>query len=161
MSNKVFIVDAFTSEKFKGNQAAVCLISQELSTEIYQKIAAEFNLSETVFPLPLEDKTWKTAKHFSLRWFTPTVEIDLCGHATLATAHVLFNEIGNSNKELIFSTLSGDLVVKNENGKLFMDFPCFKNLTNYSFENLKGVKSAKFVEKVVKVRNKTMKLPGS
>jgi predicted PhzF superfamily epimerase YddE/YHI9 len=89
----------------------IIYFSQKLTDEQYQKLGAEFNLSETAFPLSLDDSTFKSGmgtfgrknvgtfffpgKRFSLRWFTPTVEIPLCGHATLATAHVLFKEIGS------------------------------------------------------------------
>ncbi|KIH60943.1 phenazine biosynthesis-like protein, partial [Ancylostoma duodenale] len=90
--HSTYIVDAFTSERFAGNQAAVCLIPRVLRDEEYRKIAAEFNLSETAFPIPTNGD-FKTASTFTLRWFTPTTEVPLCGHATLATSHVLFNEI--------------------------------------------------------------------
>jgi len=133
----VFIVDAFTEQRFAGNQAAVCLIDQELESDLYQKIAAEFNLSETVFPIPLVgekgdssyslEEKFRLANRFSLRWFTPTKEVPLCGHATLATALVLFNEIGNVNKSIVFDTLSGPLSVKRVGeGLLEMDFPAFQ-----------------------------------
>jgi len=133
----VFIVDAFTEQRFAGNQAAVCLIDQELESDLYQKIAAEFNLSETVFPIPLVgekgdssyslEEKFRLANRFSLRWFTPTKEVPLCGHATLATAHVLFNEIGNVNESIVFDTLSGPLPVKRVgSGLLEMDFPAFQ-----------------------------------
>uniref|UniRef100_A0A1I7YJ56 PhzF family phenazine biosynthesis protein n=1 Tax=Steinernema glaseri TaxID=37863 RepID=A0A1I7YJ56_9BILA len=93
MSTPVYFVDAFTNAKFCGNQAAVCLFDTERSDEEYQRIAAEFNLSETAIPLPLNGASFKRAERFSLRWFTPTNEVNLCGHATLATAHVIFKEI--------------------------------------------------------------------
>ncbi|KJH45076.1 phenazine biosynthesis protein, PhzF family [Dictyocaulus viviparus] len=125
-----FIVDAFTKERFGGNQAAVCLINKELRDKEYQTIAAEFNLSETAFPVPAygdfktdSDET-NSANKFTLRWFTPSTEVNLCGHATLATSHVLINEIGNTSSLLIFTTKSGDLIVqKKEHGLLEMNFP--------------------------------------
>ncbi|EPB70676.1 phenazine biosynthesis protein, PhzF family [Ancylostoma ceylanicum] len=101
-----YIVDAFTSERFAGNQAAVCLIPRVLRDEEYRKIAAEFNLSETAFPIPTNGD-FKTASSFTLRWFTPTTEVPLCGHATLATSHVLFNEIG-SNCQLLWREWATD-----------------------------------------------------
>lgn len=120
-----FIVDAFTTTPFAGNPAAVCLIPRPLTDPELKKIAAEFNLSETAFPIPIDpSQDYKTSSTFSLRWFTPTNEVPLCGHATLATSHVLFNEIGNANKELKFETKSGVLVVKKDDqGNVEMDFP--------------------------------------
>lgn len=82
-----------------GNPAAVCLLEEDISDELKQKIALEMNLSETAFvvPLSLEDNPFKNGKSFSLRWFTPITEVPLCGHATLASATVLFYEMGNEN----------------------------------------------------------------
>ncbi len=121
----MYIVDAFTSKAFAGNPAAVCLIKEKLPDEILQKIANEMSLSETAFVLPIDHKS-----RFSLRWFTPAVEVRLCGHATLATAFVLFTRTSNSPSEfdissnrLIFETLSGDLIVTRTETGLEMDFP--------------------------------------
>uniref|UniRef100_A0A914E1U5 Uncharacterized protein n=1 Tax=Acrobeloides nanus TaxID=290746 RepID=A0A914E1U5_9BILA len=133
-----FIVDAFAETPFKGNQAAVCLIDQ-LSDEQYPKIAAEFNFSETAYPMPLDvPRDFKKASRFSLRWFTPTIEVTLCGHATLATAHVLFNEIGNTNDEIYFETLSGELIVqksKTQDGAVSMNFPQFTEMYDIELSN--------------------------
>uniref|UniRef100_A0A7I4YIX2 Phenazine biosynthesis-like domain-containing protein n=1 Tax=Haemonchus contortus TaxID=6289 RepID=A0A7I4YIX2_HAECO len=127
-----FIVDAFTAERFTGNQAAVCLIPRVLRDGEYQKIAAEFNLSETAFPIPT-DGDFHTASKFSLRWFTPTAEVPLCGHATLASSHVLFNEIGNESSTITFATKSGNLVVrKGARKQVEMDFPQY-NVTAIQF----------------------------
>uniref|UniRef100_A0A915D4P5 Uncharacterized protein n=1 Tax=Ditylenchus dipsaci TaxID=166011 RepID=A0A915D4P5_9BILA len=96
----VFIVDSFTTKKFAGNPAAVCFLDEELPDAELLKIAKEFNLSETAFPLALDTSAYSKADRlakcgkFSLRWFTPKVEVILCGHATLAAAHTLFNECG-------------------------------------------------------------------
>ncbi|CAJ0602323.1 unnamed protein product [Cylicocyclus nassatus] len=120
-----YIVDAFTSHRFAGNQAAVCLIERELRDDEYLSIAAEFNLSETAFPIPVGGD-YKTANKFTLRWFTPTTEVPLCGHATLATSHVLFNEVGNQSNQITFATRSGNLKVRKKDGGLVeMDFPQF------------------------------------
>ena len=96
-------MDAFTNKKFSGNPAAVCLIEKEESAELMQSIASEMNLSETAF-------VWRMEKDFGLRWFTPTVEVPLCGHATLATASALF-ELGECkpNETIRFHTKSGVL----------------------------------------------------
>ncbi|CAB3406448.1 unnamed protein product [Caenorhabditis bovis] len=141
-----FIVDAFTTERFAGNPAAVCLIPQVLADVDYQKIAAEFNLSETAFPVPIGFTDYKTCSQFNLRWFTPKTEVPLCGHATLATSHVIFNEIGNINDEIKFNTKSGVLVVrKSGNGPaLEMNFPQYE-LTSVKFSHaenqLRGILS--------------------
>ncbi|KAE9547354.1 hypothetical protein FO519_009434 [Halicephalobus sp. NKZ332] len=137
MPYKAYIVDAFTNTRFAGNQAAVCLIPEKLSDAQYQKIGAEFNLSETSFSIPLDGDSWKTAKTFSLRWFTPTLEVELCGHATLATAHVIFNEIGNENEELVFTTMSGELRVKKAAKGLIMNFPAYYKTENFSTKRFK------------------------
>lgn len=113
---KYYIADAFTDEIFHGNQAGVCLLDEEISDELMQKIAAENNLSETAFLL-------KKDGEFLLRWFTPDVEIDLCGHATLATAFVLMTELEPERTSVSFSTMSGVLNVERD-GELFrMTFP--------------------------------------
>lgn len=105
----LYQVDAFTREPFKGNPAAVCLLEAPLPASVMQAIAAEMNLSETAFVQLLEGCNWETARRFSLRWFTPTVEVRLCGHATLATAAVLFRECGVTADTVAFETLSGTL----------------------------------------------------
>ncbi|MBB3039034.1 PhzF family phenazine biosynthesis protein [Hoyosella altamirensis] len=111
-----WIVDAFTSRPFAGNPAAVVLMDQKYEDAWAQQVAAEFNLSETAFARHLADHAgWE------LRWFTPTTEVDLCGHATLATAHVLAGE--TSVGPLRFFTRSGELVVTNTDGRYWMDFP--------------------------------------
>uniref|UniRef100_A0A1I7V2C7 Phenazine biosynthesis-like domain-containing protein 1 n=1 Tax=Caenorhabditis tropicalis TaxID=1561998 RepID=A0A1I7V2C7_9PELO len=147
MTYPSYIVNAFTKDISKGNPAAVCLIPQALQEENYQKIAADFNLSETAFPVPLDSSLdYKTSKKFSLRWFTPTNEVPLCGHATLATAHVLFNEIGNENDEIHFETKSGVLTVKKDgNGNLEMNFPKYE-LTLLKFDDLLSSHDNRFPE---------------
>lgn len=113
---KIFQVDAFTNELFKGNPAAVCPLEKWLPDETMQAIAAENNLSETAFFIPGEDG-------FDLRWFTPTTEVDLCGHATLATAHVLFEELNHDGIGILFNTKSGILTVTKIDPGMRMDFP--------------------------------------
>lgn len=127
MDYQIFIVDAFTDKPFKGNQAGVCLIQEDLKTvnlQTLQDIAFEMNLAETAFLSPLNSQdSFTEAQEFNLKWFTPATEIDLCGHATLASAHVLFNELHNIQTKVIFHTLSGPLTVNIEGDKLVMDFP--------------------------------------
>jgi PhzF family phenazine biosynthesis protein len=114
----LYQVDAFTDRLFSGNPAAVCLLPEALSAETMQAIAAEMNLSETAFVQPPDDKGVR-----KLQWFTPMVEVPLCGHATLATSHVLLKEEGVQGP-LLFDTLSGILTVtEEENGWMRMDFP--------------------------------------
>jgi predicted PhzF superfamily epimerase YddE/YHI9 len=111
-------VDAFTGAPFAGNPAGVCLLDGWPAPSLMQRIAAEFNLAETAFVVP------RGASSAELRWFTPAVEIDLCGHATLATAHVLFTHEGWSAGSITFSTASGPLTVERvTDGLLVMDFP--------------------------------------
>ena len=116
MNIPIYQVDAFTDKPFGGNPAAVCPLEEWLSPELMQSIAAENNLSETAFFV-------RNDKIFELRWFTPMIEVDLCGHATLASAHVLFNHLGYSEEQIAFSTVSGELRVTRENSRLILDFP--------------------------------------
>lgn len=116
MQLDIFQVDAFSSEIFGGNPAAVCPLEAWLPDEVLQRIAAENNLSETAYCV-------RNGEVFELRWFTPTVEVDLCGHATLATAWVLFEQFGEARDVLRFSTRSGELRVSRKDGRLAMDFP--------------------------------------
>ncbi|HSE83881.1 MAG TPA: PhzF family phenazine biosynthesis protein [Thermodesulfobacteriota bacterium] len=114
---KIFQVDAFTDKPFSGNPAAVCILTQEKSQRWMQDVAREMNLSETAFLLRQRDG-------FNLRWFTPTVEVDLCGHATLATAHILWEEgYLKPDNEARFHTKSGLLLSKQKNGWIELDFP--------------------------------------
>lgn len=127
MEIPVFTVDSFTSVPFKGNPAAVCPLFQELQDEMYQKIAAEMNLSETAFITRLNSTDdFTSGARFHLRWFTPNGEVPLCGHATLASAAVLFNKKKNINSTVEFETLSGKLYVRQEGEFIVMDFPLEK-----------------------------------
>ncbi|HMW33194.1 MAG TPA: PhzF family phenazine biosynthesis protein [bacterium] len=122
MKITMYQVDAFTRKVFSGNPAAVCPMQVWPEDEIMRGIAAENNLSETAFFIPQGDD-------FALRWFTPEVEIDLCGHATLATAHVLFEHLHFERSEIHFHTQSGKLTIRRlPDGKLLMDFPARKPL---------------------------------
>ncbi len=110
-------VDAFTGKPFAGNPAAVCLLDDERDPTWMQDVAAEMNLSETAF-------VSRRKGDFDLRWFTPKIEVDLCGHATLASAHVLWaeNEVGGS-QSITFHTRSGPLVCHKRTDRIEMDFP--------------------------------------
>jgi PhzF family phenazine biosynthesis protein len=113
---KLFQVDAFTSHVFGGNPAAVVPLETWLPDSVLQSIALENNLSETAFFVK-EGAGWR------LRWFTPAQEVDLCGHATLAAAHVLFHNVSPSLQRVEFASKSGPLAVTREDGWLVMDFP--------------------------------------
>jgi PhzF family phenazine biosynthesis protein len=112
-------VDAFTSKVFSGNPAGVCLLEEPLEDEVMQQIAAENNLAETAF-IRID------LKPYQIRWFTPTVEVDLCGHATLASAYVLFNEKNVKDVIRFQSLRSGELIVTKNEDRLTLDFPIDK-----------------------------------
>jgi PhzF family phenazine biosynthesis protein len=114
---KLYHVDAFTDHLFGGNPAAVCPLDEWLPDSVLQSIAAENNLSETAFFV-------SRAGNYELRWFTPTVEVDLCGHATLASAFVIFEYIEIRRQHVIFQTIkAGSLTVERRGNLLSMDFP--------------------------------------
>jgi PhzF family phenazine biosynthesis protein len=116
MKLRQFQVDAFARKLFEGNPAAVCPLETWLDDAVLQGIATENNLSETAFFVP-------SGQGYELRWFTPAAEVDLCGHATLATAFVLFERLGHVQPEIAFHTRSGTLTVRQQDGLLVMDFP--------------------------------------
>jgi PhzF family phenazine biosynthesis protein len=116
MKMVIYQIDAFASRLFSGNPAAVVFPKSELPSETMQAIAAENNLAETAFVV-------NDANNYQIRWFTPTVEVDLCGHATLAAAHVLFNHLGYSDNTVLFSSKSGPLYVRKEGEVLYLNFP--------------------------------------
>ena len=112
----MYQVDAFASNIFEGNPAAVIPLEKWLPDNTMQKIALENNLSETAFFVANNEG-------FHIRWFTPVAEVDLCGHATLATAHVLFYHLKYNKKEIKFESGSGILKVKLENDLMYLNFP--------------------------------------
>lgn len=116
MQLPIFQIDAFTSRLFGGNPAAVMPLQAWLDDTLLQSIAAENNLSETAFIVP-------RAGGYELRWFTPTTEVPLCGHATLAAAHALFEHLGEAGEQVVFDTRSGELVVERSDAGLSLDFP--------------------------------------
>ena len=120
MSRPLYQVDAFTAEPFAGNPAAVCLLDADADPGWMQRVAAEMNLSETAFLRPGAE-----AGRYGLRWFTPAVEVELCGHATLASAHVLYSEgLVEAGRELRFDTASGPLAARRDgDGAIWLDFP--------------------------------------
>jgi PhzF family phenazine biosynthesis protein len=112
----IYHVDAFTNRVFHGNPAGVCPLDRWLDDAAMQAIAAENNLSETAFFV-------RRGSDYDLRWFTPVTEVDLCGHATLASAHVLFTRLDRAATSVTFHTKSGPLVVTRDGDRLVMDFP--------------------------------------
>jgi len=117
MKIPIYQVDAFTSEVFSGNPAAVCILDCWLDEPTMQLIAAENNLAETAFVV-------KEGKDYAIRWFTPKTEVDLCGHATLAAAHVLFKYYNYKSSTIKFDTKeSGILIVRKDRKKIVLDFP--------------------------------------
>jgi PhzF family phenazine biosynthesis protein len=117
MTIPIYQADAFTDKLFGGNPAAICPLKEWLPDATMQKIAIENNLAETAFFV-------KTGNGYKLRWFTPEYEIDLCGHATLASAHILFTELGFEDDTIHFETVkAGTLIVKKDGDKYTMDFP--------------------------------------
>jgi PhzF family phenazine biosynthesis protein len=119
----LFQVDSFTDQVFKGNPAGVCVLEEPLDDKTMQNIAAEMNLSETAFALKITAGPMVDAYKFNLRWFTPKCEVDLCGHATLATARILHDIYELKHDQLDFTSRSGDLTVTRKNGFHQLDFP--------------------------------------
>jgi PhzF family phenazine biosynthesis protein len=117
MEYPIYIVDAFAEKLFSGNPAAVCPLEKWLPDNVMQSLAAENNLSETVFFVPENDG-------FNIRWFTPGTEVKLCGHATLASAHILFTELNYQKEQIIFYSKSGPLhVSRDKDGTIKLNFP--------------------------------------
>jgi PhzF family phenazine biosynthesis protein len=116
MKLDIFQIDAFASRPFTGNPAAVVPLDKWLPDDVMLDIAMENNLAETAYFVPNENG-------YDLRWFTPSVEMDLCGHATLASAYLIFEHLGTDKTTLRFQTRSGELTVEKKNGKYVLDFP--------------------------------------
>jgi PhzF family phenazine biosynthesis protein len=126
---KIFHVNAFATGAFSGNPAAVVPLDFWLSESLMQQIAAQNNLSETAFFV-------KIADGFHIRWFTPAVEVNLCGHATLASAYVIFELLGFSGKTITFDSKSGPLYVSRSEDELFLNFPAVVSEEIHIFEGI-------------------------
>ncbi len=136
----MYQVDAFTNELFKGNPAAVCLTEEPLSVDLMHKLAVENNLSETAFVYP-------EGENYHVRWFTPEVEIDLCGHATLATAYALFSERDKDKTSLTFTIEQGEpITVTREGAYLTLTFPVRQGATIPPREDIAEVLGGKPLE---------------
>lgn len=132
----IYVVDAFTDTVFRGNPAGVCPIEAPIADDLMQRIALEMNHAETAFPLRLEQGV------YDLRWFTPATEVPMCGHATLASAHVLWST-GKEQGQIVFRTLSGDLTATQEGNRIVLDFPALftePQVDVSSFEKALGTK---------------------
>lgn len=134
-----YVVDVFTKELFKGNPAGVCLLDEWIDDAIMQNIASENNFAETAFLVKSND-------YYSLRWFTPKVEIDLCGHATLGSAFVIMNYVDLNSKLINFQTKSGTLTVERIGNQYIMDFPSRKPVKCDIPLNLEKALGAKVLE---------------
>lgn len=130
MTFPIYQIDAFTEEIFKGNPACVIPLENWLTDDVMLKIAQENAVAETAFFVKNDDK-------FHLRWFTPEIEMDLCGHATLATAHAIKTILNHKNDTLVFNTLSGDLIVTFENQMYTLDLPSREPVLASLPENIK------------------------
>jgi PhzF family phenazine biosynthesis protein len=134
MKLTLYQIDAFTNKLFGGNPAAVIPLKKWMDDELMQKLAMENNLAETVFFVPSKTK----GVDFDIRWFTPALEINLCGHATLASAYVIFEILETKKKKVVFDSKSGVLTVTKKKGMLEMDFPSWppERITEYHGELL-------------------------
>lgn len=138
---KQYIVDAFTNKPFSGNPVAVCVMDSWPTEEAMMKLAMENNLSETAFVV-------KEEKGYHLRWFTPGTEVELCGHATLASSFVILNFYEKGSDEVRFNTLSGELIIQKKGSRYEMNFPTYElkeiPVTD-EMEKAYGVRSVKAV----------------
>ena len=132
----LYHVDAFATEPFTGNPAAVCILEKPYKDDLLKSIAAEMNLSQTAFLQKLEQKHIEDSRLFSLRWFTPETEVNLCGHATLATAAVLFHDVKLNAKEVSFETRSGTLTARLEDNGILLDFPTDETTPFYPSQSM-------------------------
>jgi PhzF family phenazine biosynthesis protein len=124
MKTTIYQIDAFTSKLFGGNPAAICPLDQWLSDDLMQKIGIENNLSETAFIIPDAQQSLSDGvAHYKIRWFTPAREIELCGHATLASAYVIFKYLNNDASAIEFDSMSGKLTITRNDDLITLDFP--------------------------------------
>lgn len=140
MKLEIYQIDAFAEKVFSGNPAAVVPLQRWIDDQLMQQIAAENNLAETVFFVPDEEG-------YHIRWFTPELEIDLCGHATLAAAYVLYNFLGYDKPHIYFRSKSGPLVISREGELLCLDFPSWMpgRLSEYPDELIPGLNLSSYV----------------
>jgi PhzF family phenazine biosynthesis protein len=156
MTLTLFQIDAFAKSLFKGNPAAVIPLEQWITDELMQQIAMENNLAETVFfvPIKADQSNNETLADYHIRWFTPSFEIDLCGHATLASAFVLYTQLGFDKPSVRFMSKSGILEVAKNGSAYEMDFPSWKPQKQADYpENLSQILGIKEIVGVYKFRD--------
>jgi PhzF family phenazine biosynthesis protein len=161
----IFQVDAFTERPFKGNPAAVCVLDKVLSDSTMQKIAMEMNVPETAFATPAHKAGIVNSDRFGIRWFTPICETNLCGHATLAAAKVIYEIFENKSESLTFHGKNGDVTVVRRGGYLQLDYPAAQykaaELTDYMSDALRleqtGIKES-FMEACESINPKMLLL---
>jgi PhzF family phenazine biosynthesis protein len=156
MTLSLYQIDAFAKSLFKGNPAAVIPLEQWIDDNLMQQIAMENNLAETVFFVPMKNDQGNkdVAADYHIRWFTPTLEIDLCGHATLASAFVLYSELGFDKTSVRFMSKSGLLEVTKNGSTYEMDFPSWKPQKQHDYpENLAQILGIKEILGVCKYRD--------
>ena len=129
-----YVVDVFTDKLFKGNPAGVCILDKWIDKETLQNIAFENNLSETAFLVKQDNPP--DGGYYDLRWFTPELEVDLCGHATIASAFVLFNFYEPNIQEIKFKTMTGMMKVTKKDDMLYLDFPSWKAEKTIDYKTL-------------------------
>ncbi|GIO40644.1 PhzF family phenazine biosynthesis protein [Paenibacillus apis] len=145
---KYYVVDAFSEQLFKGNPAGVCISDSFPDARLMQNIAMENNLSETAFLVPREQQG-----HFDLKWYTPELEIELCGHATIASAYVVHHHVDSSLKEISFHTLSGVLTISVHEPLYELDFPSRPPVYSNTTELLEEVLGSTPVETFMTVND--------
>ena len=153
MKIALYQVDAFTDELFHGNPAAICFLDEWLDTNLMQKIATEMNQSETAFIIPEGDR-------FEIRYFTPSVEVPLCGHATLASGHIIY-ELGlvSTDDTINFKAKGGDLAISRESDWIVMNFPAYP-LTKIDIpRDFKEIIGAGKNDEIILVRNREHAIP--
>lgn len=157
MKIPIFYLDAFTNKQFKGNQIAVCVLEKcFLDKQVMQNIATEINFSETAFVYS-DNNDFSKDNNFYLKWFTPTNEVNLCGHGTLGTSYLIFNCFNNTNQEISFNTLSGNLKAKKEQEYIWLDFP-IRNFSEYKIDKeiLEALNIDSYINSVISKESQTL-----
>jgi len=162
MKLTLYQIDAFTDKLFGGNPAAVIPLDEWLDDDVMQKLGLENNLSETAFFVPSSSSTGgDPGEAYDIRWFTPSLEINLCGHATLASAFVLYNLLGHSKPKIIFHSKSGKLEIEKRGDLFVMDFPSWKPQRIYNYPgNLRSALGVNEIVGIYKQRDLLVELNG-
>lgn len=161
MNIPIYYLDAFTDKIFSGNPIAICPLKETINDDLMQKIANEINFSETAFVWN-NFSDFSNIKEFNLRWFTPTSEVNLCGHGTLGTSSLIFNYFNNINSQLIFNTLSGEIFAKKEDSTIWLNLPKY-NYEKYQISQdiLEALGIKDFLNCVVAKENETILIEAS